>query len=152
MKYKDILKKNINDEDNILFKYIINEEKKILEFLSGFDIVGLTIATILGLNITSFAKIISKKLIIPLLSYLIEGTNLNNASFILINDIKIEYGIILTEIFHILFIILLLYYCYSFLNKYVNELLVDKKSISYNNFIVQKKILKELKKLNNKKE
>jgi large-conductance mechanosensitive channel len=114
-----------NIEDNNITKFIKKEKKYFIDFLSNFEIIGLTIASILGLSIATFSKTFIEQIIMPLLEPLLEVTNWKNLK-INIGSSTLGIGLVFSDLIYILFIAFIMFITYSLFKIYL-ENIIDKK-------------------------
>ena len=114
-----------NTEDNNITKFIKKEKKYFIDFLSNFEIIGLTIASILGLSIATFSKTFIEQIIMPLLEPLLEVTNWKNLK-INIGSSTLGIGLVFSDLIYILFIAFIMFITYSLFKIYL-ENIIDKK-------------------------
>ena len=112
-------------EDNNITKFIKKEKKYFIDFLSNFEIIGLTIASILGLSIAAFSKTFIEQIIMPLLEPLLEVTNWKNLK-INIGSSTLGIGLVFSDLIYILFIAFIMFITYSLFKIYL-ENIIDKK-------------------------
>ena len=53
-------------EEKKIVNFVEKEKKDLIDFLSGFEIIGLTIASIIGLAVSSLSKTFTEEIIMPL--------------------------------------------------------------------------------------
>ena len=114
-----------NIEDNNITKFIKKEKKYFIDFLSNFEIIGLTIASILGLSIAAFSKTFIEQIIMPLLEPLLEVTNWKNLK-INIGSSTLGIGLVFSDLIYVLFIAFIMFITYSLFKIYL-ENIIDKK-------------------------
>lgn len=114
-----------NIEDNNITKFIKKEKKYFIDFLSNFEIIGLTIASILGLSIATFSKTFIEQIIMPLLEPLLEVTNWKNLK-INIGSSTLGIGLVFSDLIYVLFIAFIMFITYSLFKIYL-ENIIDKK-------------------------
>ncbi len=136
--------------------FIKKEEKQLVHFLSNFEIVGLTIASIIGLSVASVSKTFSTEIIMPILQPLFSE---NWKTYkISIGSSNLGIGLFLSEIIHLLIVVIIMFIIYTIFKTYLGNIL-DKKvkwhrtlATSQNNILNElKNITKELKHSNLKK-
>tara|TARA_B100001564_G_scaffold347203_1_gene347713 strand:+ start:422 stop:874 length:453 start_codon:yes stop_codon:yes gene_type:complete len=144
-------KEIINNDENNIDNFIKKEKKQLIDFLSGFEIIGLTIASIIGLSVSSLSKTFTEQIIMPLLEPLFDK---NWKTFTLnIGESKLGIGLFLSDILYLTIIVFTMYIIYSLFKTYLSNV-IDKKhntNIKFENKLIKELsyIRKELK--NNKK-
>ena len=136
--------------------FIKNEEKELVHFLSNFEILGLTIASIIGLSVASVSKTFSNEIIMPILEPLF-SENWKTYT-ITIGSSNLGVGLFLSEIVHLLLVVIIMFLIYTLFKTYLGNIL-DKKekwhktlATSQNNILNElKNITKEFKNSNLKK-
>ena len=129
----------INEEDNVISKFINKEKKELIDFLSGFEIIGLTIASIIGLSVSSLSKTFTDQIIMPIIQPLFSE---NWKTFTInIGQSKLGIGLFLSDVIYLTVIIFTMFIIYSLFKTYLSSI-IDKKNNSQNNF--QMKIVNEL--------
>ena len=143
--------KNIKDNNNDVIIFINNEKKYFIDFLSNFEIIGLTIASILGLSIAAFSKTFIEQIIMPLLEPLLAITNWKNYK-IHIGNSTLGVGLLFSDFIYILFIAIILFTMYSLCEVYLYDIINKKNShnnkllyYKKNNIEQQQKMIDELK-------
>lgn len=151
-----MINKNDENDENMIIDFIKEEEIQIIHFLSNFEIIGLTIASIIALSVTSVSKSFSSEIIMPIIEPFFSE---NWKTYIInIGNIKLGIGLFLSEIIHLCIVVIIMFIVYSFFKTYLGNIL-DKKvkwhktlASSQNNILNElKNITTELKKHNNKK-
>ena len=61
------MKKNLNNDDTTLTDFVENEKKELIDFFSNFNIIGLTIASVIGLAVSSLSKTFTNEIVMPLI-------------------------------------------------------------------------------------
>ena len=124
-------------EDNNITKFIKKEKKYFIDFLSNFEIIGLTIASILGLSIATFSKTFIEQIIMPLLEPLLEVTNWKNLK-INIGTSTLGIGLVFSDLIYVLFIAFIMFITYSLFKLYL-ENIIDKKHQSSDKLLYYEK-------------
>ena len=136
----------------------INEFKK---FIIKFNIVGLALGTVIGFSLSNSTEILTNEIVMPIIEKIFKIDDFKTFT-VIIFTISINIGIIIAEFIKILSILIILFICYTFINSYLKDLIIpdyseetvlelkDVKDKNDTNIILQKKILIELQKLNNK--
>ena len=117
------MKKDI--KNNNFGEFIKKEKKYFIDFLSNFEIIGLTIASILGLSIAAFSKTFIEQIIMPLLEPLLEITNWKHYK-INIGKSTLGVGLVFSDLIYVLFIAIIMFVAYSVFEVYLSNI-IDKK-------------------------
>lgn len=137
------------------------EIKSFKSFLVKFNIIGLAIGTVIGLTLSESSQILTNELVMPIIISSFKINNFRNYS-INIYDIDIKVGILLSELIKIFIITMVVFFIYSFIHIYMDELLspnyreqeeevVEKLNATADDTKnIQTNILTELKKMNDK--
>ena len=141
--------------NNNVAEFIKKEKKYFIDFLSNFEIIGLTIASILGLSISVFSKTFIDQIIMPLLEPFLEVRNWKNYK-INIGNSTLGIGLLFSDLIYLLFIILLMFIIYSIFQFYLANI-IDKKhsqtdkllKLEKKNIEQQKHMINELKSIKN---
>lgn len=125
---KQTNKKNLNKKTvNTLMDFIKNEDKYFIEFLSNFEIIGLTIASIIGLSITSLSKTFTNEIVMQLLEPLLSVSNWKNYR-IQIGKVDLGIGLFTSDIINLLIVAFIMFMVYSFFKIYVSNIIDNKSS------------------------
>ena len=125
---------------NTISEFIKNEDKYFIEFLANFEIIGLTIASIIGLSITSLSKTFTEEIIMPFIEPLISVYDWKNYR-IQIGNADLGIGLFTSDLVNLLLIAFTMFIVYSFFKYYLSNI-IDNKSLWRNQLI-------ELEKTNN---
>ena len=137
------------------------EIKSFKSFLVKFNIIGLAIGTVIGLTLSESSQILTNELVMPIIISSFKINNFRNYS-INIYDIDIKVGILLSELIKIFILTMVVFFIYSFIHIYMDELLspdyrekeeevVEKLNATANDTKnIQTNILTELKRINDK--
>ena len=129
----------MDEEHNVISDFINKEKKELIDFLSGFEIIGLTIASIIGLSVSSLSKTFTDQIIMPIIQPLFSE---NWKTFTInIGQSKLGIGLFLSDVIYLTVIIFTMFIIYSLFKTYLSSI-IDKKNNSQNNF--QMKIVNEL--------
>ena len=147
-------KEIINIDENNIDNFIKKEKKQLIDFLSGFEIIGLTIASIIGLSVSSLSKTFTEQIIMPLLEPLFDK---NWKTFTLnIGESKLGIGLFLSDILYLTIIVFTMYIIYSLFKTYLSNIIDKKNDSNTKLYKYQSKMIKELSEIkkelrNNKK-
>lgn len=130
--------KKMEQKNNTLMDFIKHEDKYFIEFLSNFEIIGLTIASIIGLSITSLSKTFTNEIIMRLLEPLLSVSNWKNYRF-KIGNIDLGIGLFTSDIINLLIVAFVMFIVYSFFKIYVSRI-IDNKSSWRNKLVHLEKI------------
>ena len=119
--------KQIEEKDNTLMDFIKHEDKYFIEFLSNFEIIGLTIASIIGLSITSLSKTFTNEIIMRLLEPLLSVSNWKNYR-LQIGNVDLGIGLFTSDIINLLIVAFVMFIVYSFFKIYVSRIIDNKSS------------------------
>ena len=129
----------IGEENNVIVNFINKEKKELINFLSGFEIIGLTIASIIGLSVSSLSKTFTDQIIMPIIQPLFSE---NWKTFTVnIGQSKLGIGLFLSDVIYLTVIVLTMFLLYSLFKTYLGSI-IDMKNNSQNKF--QMKIVNEL--------
>ena len=113
------------EKKNNIQEFIKKEKKYFIDFLSNFEIIGLTIASILGLSIATFSKTFIEQIIMPLLEPLLETTNWKHLK-INIGRSTLGVGLVFSDFVYLIFIATIMFIAYSVFEVYLSDI-IDKK-------------------------
>ena len=125
---------------NIISEFIKKEDKHFIEFLANFEIIGLTLASIIGLSITALSKTFTEEIIMPFIEPLISMYDWKNYR-VQIGNADLGIGLFTSDFINLLLIALTMFIVYSFFKYYLSDV-IDNKSLWRNQII-------ELEKTNN---
>ena len=129
----------MDEEHNVISDFINKEKKELIDFLSGFEIIGLTIASIIGLSVSSLSKTFTDQIIMPIIQPLFSE---NWKTFTVnIGQSKLGVGLFLSDIIYLTVIIFSMFLLYSLFKTYLGSI-IDNKNNSQKNY--QMKIINEL--------
>lgn len=112
-------------EENILSNIVKTEEHDIIDFLSSFEIIGLTVASIISIAVSSFGKSFSEEILMPTLEY-ISSNNLKSYIFT-IGCVRYNIGIFLKDLIYLIFTIVVMATIYSLFKKNLSNI-INKKT------------------------
>ena len=95
------------EEKNVIVDFIEKEEEELVDFFSSFQIIGLTIASVIGISMASVSKSFTTDIIMPLIEPLF--TKSWKTYSILIGDIKLNIGLFMSEVVYLLIIVLIMF-------------------------------------------
>ena len=113
------------EKKNNIQEFIKKEKRYFIDFLSNFEIIGLTIASILGLSIATFSKTFIEQIIMPLLEPLLETTNWKHLK-INIGRSTLGVGLVFSDFVYLIFIATIMFIAYSVFEVYLSDI-IDKK-------------------------
>lgn len=128
-------------DKNVVIDFIKKEEEDLVEFFSSFQIISLTIASIIGISMASVSKSFTTDIVMPIIESLF-SENWKTYS-ILIGDIKLNIGLFMSEVLYLLIIVLIMFIVYSFFKNYLGKI-IEKRNEAY---YLQKDMIKELKEI-----
>ena len=126
---------------NVIVDFIKKEEDELIDFFSNFQIIGLTIASIIGISMASVSKSFTIDIVMPIIEPLFSKSWKTYS--ILIGDVKLNIGLFTSEVLYLLIIILLMFIVYSFFKNYLGKIIEKKGRM----FDLQKDMIKELKEI-----
>lgn len=145
----------IQKKNTDFIDFLNNEQKYLIDFISDFKIIGLTIASIIGLAIASISKVFTNEILMPIIQYFF---NINWKNIKLnIGNSNLGVGLFLSEIVNLSLIVCIMYIFYSLFKIYLSSIIVNRNSWKQVLIETQKSTLNELKSikkellLNNKK-
>ena len=111
-------------DENILTNIVKTEEHDIIDFLTSFEIIGLTVASIIGIAVSSFGKSFSEEILMPTLEY-ISSNNLK--SYVInIGCVRFNIGIFLKDLIYLIFTIVVMATIYSLFKKNLSMIMQKK--------------------------
>tara|TARA_B100001142_G_C13808827_1_gene451889 strand:+ start:19 stop:468 length:450 start_codon:yes stop_codon:yes gene_type:complete len=111
-------------DENILTNIVKTEEHDIIDFLTSFEIIGLTVASIIGIAVSSFGKSFSEEILMPALEY-ISSNNLK--SYVInIGCVRFNIGIFLKDLIYLIFTIVVMATIYSLFKKNLSMIMQKK--------------------------
>ena len=131
------------EEKNVIVDFIEKEEEELVDFFSSFQIIGLTIASVIGISMASVSKSFTTDIIMPLIEPLF--TKSWKTYSILIGDIKLNIGLFMSEVVYLLIIVLIMFIVYSFFKNYLGKI-IERRNKLYDS---QKEMIEELKEIKN---
>lgn len=131
-----------------IISFLKKEKKELFHFLASFQIVGLSIATVIGLSLNNSTTILSEQIIMPFIETLFSINNYKKFK-ILFYGVDINIGLFIAEIIRLLCVIIIMYIVYSIIKKNANAILENKSTYNNDSLKSQNNRLNELKKLNN---
>lgn len=146
-----------NNKLSKINEYLKKETNYFVQFLSNFEIIGLTIASIIGLSITSLTKTFTDEIIMQILEPLLFVKNWKNFR-IVYGKFNLGIGLFISDIINLLFIAFTMFLLYSFFKYYLSDVMDHKVSwrtelvnVQNSNNKLLKCMVEELKLLNKKK-
>lgn len=112
---------------NTINEFIKNEDKYFIEFLANFEIIGLTIASIIGLSITSLSKTFTEEIIMPFIEPLISVNDWKKYR-IQIGNSDLGIGLFTSDLVNLLLIAFTMFIVYSFFKYYLSNIIDNKGS------------------------
>lgn len=112
---------------NTISEFIKNEDKYFIEFLANFEIIGLTIASIIGLSITSLSKTFTEEIIMPFIEPLISVYDWKNYR-IQLGNADLGIGLFISDLVNLLLIAFTMFIVYSFFKYYLSSIIDNKSS------------------------
>ena len=113
-------------EENILSNIVKTEELDIIDFLTSFEIIGLTVASIIGIAVSSFGKSFSEEILMPTLEY-ISSNNLKSYVFT-IGCVRYNIGIFLKDLIYLIFTIVVMATIYGLFKKNLSKIMHKKNT------------------------
>ena len=111
-------------EESILADIVKTEEHDIIDFLTSFEIIGLTVASIIGIAVSSFGKSFSEEILMPTLEY-ISSNNLK--SYVInIGCVRFNIGVFLKDLIYLVFTIVVMATIYSLFKKNLSIIMQKK--------------------------
>ena len=111
-------------DENILTNIVKTEEHDIIDFLTSFEIIGLTVASIIGIAVSSFGKSFSEEILMPTLEY-ISSNNLKSYVFT-IGCVRYNIGIFLKDLIYLIFTIVVMATIYGLFKKNLSTIMHKK--------------------------
>ena len=147
------------EEENDMFtldKFVKKEKKLLIDFLANFQIIGLTIASIIGLSVSSLSKTFTEEIILPIFGPLF-SQDLKTFT-INLGYSKLGIGLFISDFIYLTITVSIMFIIYSLFKEYLNDIIDKKNDSNKKLYKYQSKMIKELseikhelKKNNNKK-
>ena len=146
---------------NRVHKFAEYEINSFKSFLVKFNIIGLAIGTVIGLTLSESSQVLTNELVMPII---ISSFKINDVKDFIISiyDIDIKIGILLSEIIKVFIITSVVFFIYSFIHIYMDDILapnyreIEEEQVEKLNATaddtknIQTNILTELKRINHK--
>ena len=133
---------NENKNEDIIYDFIKKEKNELIDFLAGFEIIGLTIASIIGLSVSSLSKTFINQIIMPLIEPIFSK---NWKTFTInIGQSKLGMGLFLSDIIYLIFIVFTMFIIYSLFKTFLSSIIKKKYSSNKELYKFQMKIVNEL--------
>jgi len=133
----------IEEEKMTLMNFLNNEQKYLIDFISDFKIIGLTIASIIGLAVASISKVFTNEIIMPVIQSVF---NINWKNIRLnIGSANLGVGLFLSELINLSLIVFIMFICYSLFKIYLSNIILNRNSWKQVLIETQQKTLNELK-------
>tara|TARA_Y100001958_G_C21182255_1_gene511907 strand:- start:708 stop:1160 length:453 start_codon:yes stop_codon:yes gene_type:complete len=136
------MSKKIENDENVIEDFVKKEKKQLIDFLSGFEIVGLTIASIIGLAVSAVSKTFTEEIILPLFgpifSHDLKTFTIN------LGYSKLGIGLFLSDIIYLSITILTMFIIYSLFKAYLSSIIDKKNDSNTKLYKYQSKMIKEL--------
>ena len=139
-----------------LDKFVKKEKKLLIDFLANFQIIGLTIASIIGLSVSSLSKTFTEEIILPIFGPLF-SQDLKTFT-INLGYSKLGIGLFISDFIYLTITVSIMFIIYSLFKEYLNDIIDKKNDSNKKLYKYQSKMIKELseikhelKKNNNKK-
>ena len=134
-------------EEEKIVNFVEKEKKDLIDFLSGFEIIGLTIASIIGLSVSSLSKTFTEEIIMPLFGPVFSQ---NFRTFkISLGYSELGIGSLISDIIYLSIIILTMFIIYSLFKTYLGSIIDKKNDSNVKLYQYQKKMIKELSDIKN---
>ena len=130
-----------------MYTFLNNEKKAFFHFLASFHIVGLSIATVIGLSLNNATTILSEEIIMPFIETLFSINNYKYYKIIFYGH-DLNVGLFIAEMIRLMCILIIMYIVYSFIKSNAQNILDKKSTYDSDSLKTHQNILKELKKLN----
>ena len=150
------MKTKSNEEQNTIYSFIENEKKTLIDFFSNFNVIGLAIASVIGLASSSLSKTFTEQIVMPFVEPYFSD-NWKNYT-IQIGESTLGIGLLLSDIIYLIIIVFAMFIIYSLFKNYLSHIIDKKNSKNKKLYNYQIKMInelseikKELKKHNKKK-
>jgi len=142
------MKKKLNNNNNTkLTDFVEKEKKELIDFFSNFNIIGLTIASVIGLAVSSLSKTFTNEIVMPLIEPYFSA---NWKTFtIQIGQSSLGLGLLLSDILYLTIIIFIMFIIYSVFKTYLSNIIDKKNSKKNKSHYYQIKMIKELSEIKN---
>lgn len=115
----------VNKDENIVSNFVKKEKKQLIDFLSNFDIIGLTIASIIGLSVSSVSKTFTNQIVMPLVEPYFSDDWKNYT--LNVGQSTLGIGLLLSDIIYLIIIVTSMFIMYSLVKNYLS-IIIDKKN------------------------
>ena len=132
---------------NIVSTFVEKEKKQLIDFLSNFDIIGLTIASIIGLSVSSVSKTFTNQIVMPMVEPYFSD-NWKNYT-IKLGESKLGIGLLLSDIIYLLIVVFTMFIIYSLFKNYLSNIIDKKNSKNKKLYNYQIKMINELSEIKN---
>tara|TARA_B110000114_G_C15080965_1_gene393982 strand:+ start:68 stop:532 length:465 start_codon:yes stop_codon:yes gene_type:complete len=119
------MKMEVNKDENIVSNFVKKEKKQLIDFLSNFDIIGLTIASIIGLSVSSVSKTFTNQIVMPLVEPYFSDDWKNYT--LNVGQSTLGIGLLLSDIIYLIIIVTSMFIMYSLVKNYLS-IIIDKKN------------------------
>ena len=136
------MSKKIENDEHVIEHFVKKEKKQLIDFLSGFEIVGLTIASIIGLAVSAVSKTFTEEIILPLFGPII-SQDLKTFT-INLGYSKLGIGLFLSDIIYLSITVLTMFIIYSLFKAYLSSIIDKKNDSNKTLYKYQSKMIKEL--------
>ena len=136
-----------NKEQNIISTLVKKEKKQLIDFFSNFNVIGLAIASVIGLAASSLSKTFTEQIVMPLVEPYFSD-NWKNYT-IQIGNSTLGIGLLLSDIIYLLIIIFTMFIIYSLFKNYLSHIIDKKNSKNKKLYNYQIKMINELSEIKN---
>ena len=133
------------EEENDMFtldKFVKKEKKLLIDFLANFQIIGLTIASIIGLSVSSLSKTFTEEIILPIFGPLF-SQDLKTFT-INLGYSKLGIGLFISDFIYLTITVSIMFIIYSLFKEYLNDIIDKKNDSNKRLYKYQSKMIKEL--------
>jgi len=130
-----------------LYKFVKKEKKLLIDFFANFQIIGLTIASIIGLSVSSLSKTFTEEIILPLFGPLF-SQDLKTFT-INLGYSKLGIGLFISDFIYLTITVSIMFIIYSLFKEYLNDIIDKKNDSNKRLYKYQSKMIKELSEIKN---
>lgn len=136
------MSKKIENDEHIIEHFVKEEKKQLIDFLSSFEIIGLTIASIIGLAVSAISKTFTEEIILPLFGPIF-SQDLKTYT-INLGYSKLGIGLFVSDFIYLSIIVFTMFIIYSLFKPYLNSIIEKKNDPNKKLYKYQNKMIKEL--------
>jgi large-conductance mechanosensitive channel len=136
-----------NKEQHIISTFVKKEKKQLIDFFSNFNVIGLAIASVIGLASSSLSKTFTEQIIMPFVEPYFSD-NWKNYT-IQIGYSTLGVGLLLSDIIYLIIVVFTMFIIYSLFKNYLSNIIDKKNSKNKKLYNYQIKMINELSEIKN---